>query len=41
VLPVVNIAGVPIGSGRPGPIFTRLRHAYDAFVAQQIKTALE
>ena len=40
LLPVVNIAGQPIGDGRPGPLFTRLRKAYDGFVAQAIKRAI-
>ncbi len=38
-LPVVNIAGQPIGGGRPGPIGTQLHKAYDVLVANTIKPA--
>ena len=40
VIPVVNIAGQRIGDGRPGPIYTRIRAAYQAFVARTIQTAV-
>jgi len=41
LLPVVTIAGQQIGTGRPGPVITRLRKAYDAFVARTIQPALQ
>ena len=34
VLPVVELDGKPIGSGVPGPIYARLRQAYDERIAQ-------
>ncbi|PID87113.1 MAG: hypothetical protein CSA11_03225 [Chloroflexi bacterium] len=40
VLPVVKIAGVPIGDGSPGGIGRRLLMAYNEFVARSIKTAV-
>lgn len=40
LLPVVNIGGQLIGNGKPGPICTRLRQAYDAFVARTIRPAI-
>lgn len=33
VLPIVSLDGRPVGSGRPGPIYQRLRAAYDAAIA--------
>ncbi len=36
-LPVVEIGGVTIGTGRPGPIFAALRAAYDARVEQELE----
>jgi len=33
VLPVVELDGRPIGSGRPGPVYARLREFYDAAIA--------
>ncbi len=38
-LPVVAIAGQPVGDGRPGPATRRILAAYNAFVADNIKTA--
>jgi D-alanine transaminase len=29
ILPIVTLDGKPVGSGRPGPIYARLRAAYD------------
>jgi branched-chain amino acid aminotransferase len=40
ILPVVDIDGHPIGSGRPGAIGRRLLLAYNEFVARSIKTAV-
>lgn len=39
LLPVVRIAGQPVGDGRPGPITGRVLSAYNAFVAENIKIA--
>jgi branched-chain amino acid aminotransferase len=39
LLPVVNIDGRIIGTGRPGPLCRRLMAAYDEFVAREIKPA--
>jgi D-alanine transaminase len=33
VLPIVSLDGRPVGNGRPGPIYQRLRAAYDAAIA--------
>ncbi|NLC36319.1 MAG: D-amino acid aminotransferase [Alcaligenaceae bacterium] len=33
VLPVTRYNGQPVGDGRPGPVYTRLRAAYDAVIA--------
>ena len=33
VLPVVELDGKPVGSGKPGPVFQKLRAAYDARIA--------
>jgi branched-chain amino acid aminotransferase len=40
LVPVVKVAQQPIGSARPGPVTRRLMQAYDAFVAQEIRTAI-
>ncbi|MFA7668498.1 MAG: D-amino acid aminotransferase [Burkholderiaceae bacterium] len=32
VLPILSFEGRPVGEGRPGPIYTRLRAAYDAAI---------
>jgi D-alanine transaminase len=32
VLPIVRLDGAPIGTGRPGPIYARLRAGYDAAI---------
>jgi branched-chain amino acid aminotransferase len=39
-LPVVSIAGQPVGDGRPGPISRRILEAYNAFVSENIRTAI-
>lgn len=39
-LPVVEIAGQPVGDGRPGPITRRILAAYNAFVEENIRTAV-
>lgn len=41
LLPVVKIADQVVGNGRPGPICQRLLSAYNTFVSQQIKLAIE
>lgn len=40
-LPVVAIAGHPVGNGQPGPISQQMIEAYNAFVQREAKTALE
>ncbi len=40
VLPIVTIAGQPIGDGHPGPVFRRILLAYEAYVQRAIKTAV-
>ncbi len=40
LLPVVAIAGQPVGDGRPGPITRRILAAYNAFVAENVRTAI-
>jgi D-alanine transaminase len=32
VLPIVRLDGKPVGSGKPGPVYARLRAAYDALI---------
>ena len=39
-LPVVAVAGQPVGDGRPGPISGRILAAYNAFVAENIRPAI-
>ena len=39
-MPVVSIAGQPVGDGRPGPIIGRILAAYNAYVAANIHTVL-
>lgn len=39
-LPVVEIAGQRVGDGRPGPLGCRIREAYDAFVRENVRTAI-
>lgn len=41
LVPVVTIEDEIIGSGRPGPITRRLMEAYDSYVAQALKPAIE
>lgn len=41
LLPVVNIAGTVVGDGRPGPICSRILAAYNAYLAREIRTAVE
>jgi branched-subunit amino acid aminotransferase/4-amino-4-deoxychorismate lyase len=40
LLPVVEIAGQKVGDGRPGPISLRILAAYQAFVAKNIRPAV-
>jgi branched-chain amino acid aminotransferase len=40
LLPVVSIAGQTVGDGRPGPITRRILAAYNAFVAENLRTAI-
>ncbi len=39
-VPVVAIAGRPVGDGRPGPISRRILAAYHAFVAANVRPAI-
>ncbi len=39
-LPVVSIAGQPVGDGRPGPVSRRILEAYNAFVAENVRPAI-
>jgi branched-chain amino acid aminotransferase len=41
LLPVVQVGETIIGAGQPGPYTQRLMAAYDAFVVQNIRTAIE
>jgi branched-subunit amino acid aminotransferase/4-amino-4-deoxychorismate lyase len=41
LVPVVGIADRELGDGRPGPITRRLQEAYDAFVAETCRSALD
>lgn len=41
LLPVVQVGATVIGSGQPGPYTQRLMAAYDAFVAQNTRLAIE
>ncbi len=41
IVPVVQIGGQVVGDGRPGHICRRLLTAYNLFVSQEIKTAVE
>lgn len=36
VLPVVQLDGKPVGDGQPGPVYGRLRQAYDECLAQLV-----
>lgn len=31
-LPITTLDGVPVGTGRPGPVWTRLAHAFEAYI---------
>jgi D-alanine transaminase len=33
VLAIVQLDGKPVGAGKPGPVFQKLRAAYDARIA--------
>jgi len=35
ILPIVSLDGRPVGSGRPGPVYARLRAAYDQAIEAQ------
>lgn len=39
-LPVVRIAGQPVGDGRPGPLARRILAAYEEFVSDNVRTAI-
>lgn len=39
-LPVVSIAGQPVGDGRPGPLSRRILAAYNAFVSANVQPAV-
>lgn len=41
IIPVVQIGAMVVGDGRPGPVCQRLLTAYNSFVSQAIKTAVE
>lgn len=41
LLPVVQVGETIIGNGQPGPYTQRLMAAYDAFVAQNVRMAIE
>lgn len=41
LLPVVKIAETTIGSGRPGPLCKRLMAAYDEFITQEVRRAVD
>lgn len=41
LLPVVQIEDQVVGNGRPGPICQRLLSAYNTFVSQRVKPAIE
>lgn len=40
-LPVVKIAGQTVGDGRPGPVSRSILAAYQAFVAENVRAAVE
>lgn len=33
ILPIVSLDGQPVGAGRPGPVYARLRQGYDEAIA--------
>jgi branched-subunit amino acid aminotransferase/4-amino-4-deoxychorismate lyase len=41
LLPVVQVGETIIGTGQPGPYTQRLMAAYEAFVAQNVRTAID
>jgi branched-chain amino acid aminotransferase len=41
LVPIVNIAGQVVGSGRPGPVTEKLLQAYRTYVAQEIRPAVD
>lgn len=41
IVPIVRLAGVVVGSGAPGPLFRRLRAAYEERVLLEARPALE
>ena len=41
LVPIVTIDGDTVGAGRPGPVTQRLMAAYDGYVAQAIRPAIE
>ena len=40
VVPVVRVDGRSIGSGRPGPVTSRLRELFDGYVAEYVSAHL-
>ena len=40
LVPIVNVAGTPVGNGRPGPVSRRLREAYEAFAEREARPAV-
>lgn len=40
-LPVIAIAGQPVGDGRPGPVSRRILDAYNHFIAANLKSAIQ
>lgn len=41
VMPVVAIAGKPVGDGRPGPVTRQILRAYQAYVAAHVRRAVD
>lgn len=39
ILPVTQIDGAPFGGGKPGPVYTRLRNAYDRKLAPLLQSS--
>lgn len=34
ILPITQYNGQPVGSGKPGPVYAKLRAGYDAAIAR-------
>lgn len=41
LVPIVNVAGTPLGDGTPGPVFRRLLEAYAAYAEREARPATE